>query len=248
MAKKRIIVWVCASLFFVYLVLIAGFNLYMYLESDIRDWLQQDTTIGVTWSSMCNSSEKSGQVSGESYFTGDKKQWRVEFGDEPGATVRGWPSKGGYYILYPCFAVEMDFLGLDRLKEAERPQNSSAADEEAHCRRMRQLGAKWWPSSEQSMRAVLAQVEDWDLEGALNVLEELELEKPALYFGWPAEGGVWVLNTTIFDATDMGSGRIHMAITMEERCKIMEELGAVYYAKPESCPLLDLPHEEVPGA
>lgn len=60
-------------------------------------------------------------------------------------------------------------------------------------------------------------------------------------------GGVWALHTTIIGASQMGAGRIHIAITMEERCKIMEDLGAVYYAKPEDCPLLDLSDEALPG-
>jgi hypothetical protein len=175
---------------------------------------------------------------GDFYIEGDNKQWRVQFGDNPGASVRGWPSKGGLYTLYPCFTVELDFLGLDHFKEADRAQNSSTAeaDEEAHCKRMRQLGAKWWPSADEEAM--------WWL---MNPKDNWPLKTPATYFGWPAQGGVWVLNTTIGRGAEMGAGRIHIAITMEERCKIMEDLGAVYYAKPEDCPLLDLSDEAVPS-
>lgn len=179
------------------------------------------------------------QQQGPFYIPGDNKPWRVKFGDGPGASVRGWPSKGGLYTLYTCLTVELDFLGLDRFKKADRPQNttSAEADEEAHCKRMRQLGAKWWPSADDEAM--------WWFQ---NPEESWELTKPVTYFGWPAQGGVWVLNTTIIGASQIGAGRIHIAITMDERCKIMEDLGAVYYAKPEDCPLLDLSDEAVPSA
>lgn len=175
---------------------------------------------------------------GRFYITGDNRQWRVSFGDGPGARVRGWPSKGGLYTLSSCLRVELDFLGLDHFEEADRPQNSTSAeaDEEAHCKRMRQLGATWWPSpDDETMWWFLNPEHSWDLD------------KPVNYSGWPAQGGVWVLNTTIIGASEMGAGRIHIATTMDERCKIMEKLGAVYYAKPEDCPLLDLSDEVVPG-
>ncbi|KAG6365670.1 hypothetical protein INS49_007281 [Diaporthe citri] len=170
---------------------------------------------------LADPEEKVREQQGPFYIPGDNKPWRVSFGDGPGASVRGWPSKGGLYTSYPCFTVELDFLGLDRLKEADRPQNSTSAhaDEEAHCKRMRQLGAKWWPSAD---------------------------DEAMWWFMNPGGGGVWVLNTTIIGASQMGAGRIHIAITMDERCKIMEDLGAVYYAKPEDCPLLDLSDKPVP--
>lgn len=30
-------------------------------------------------------------------------------------------------------------------------------------------------------------------------------------------------------------GRIHMALTMEERCRVMEEYGAEYFDNPKNC-------------
>lgn len=63
---------------------------------------------------------------------------RVKFDSSPGAVVYGWPSKGGIYVLFPCFGVELDFLELDRFRNQERPSTSDAdseSDEEAHCDR-----------------------------------------------------------------------------------------------------------------
>jgi hypothetical protein len=65
-------------------------------------------------------------------------RFRVEFASGPGVTVLGWPSKGGIYVLSPCFGVELDFLELDRFHNTERPSKSNAdskSDEEAHCDR-----------------------------------------------------------------------------------------------------------------
>lgn len=65
--------------------------------------------------------DKMREQQGSFYIPGDNRQWRVSFGDGPGASVRGWPSKGGLYALYSCLTVELDFLGLGRFKEADRP-------------------------------------------------------------------------------------------------------------------------------
>lgn len=46
---------------------------------------------------------------------------RVEFGAKPGATVYGWPAKGGLYVLDECLGVELDFLDLNRFENKVRP-------------------------------------------------------------------------------------------------------------------------------
>lgn len=159
------------------------------------------------------------------------KQYRVSYGAGVGAIVRGWPAKGGFYELYPCLTVELDFLGLDRFQEVERPVSTgdSKEDEEAHCRRMRQLGAVWWQSEEDQAL--------WDLE---HQNAHSKTTDRTIHFGWPAKGGVWVLNIPSNKASELGTARINIAVNMEERCKVLETLGAVYYENPEDCPDLDL--------
>lgn len=154
----------------------------------------------------------------------DRVQYRIAFGSHSAAVVRGWPSKGGFYDLYPCFAVELDFLGLDHFQTANRSQN--ATDEEAHCKKLRQLGAKWWESEEAFV--------EYDLTHYSKGTD------PRLFFGWPARGGVWVLNKTRDQCDELGTGRIYIATDMEKRCEVLEKLGAVYYENPEDCPDLDL--------
>lgn len=63
---------------------------------------------------------------------------RVQFASSSGATVFGWPSKGGIYVSSPSFGVELDiFFGeLDRFRNKERPLTFDVvfqSDEEAHC-------------------------------------------------------------------------------------------------------------------
>jgi hypothetical protein len=68
----------------------------------------------------------------------EEKDYRVGFGAGPGVLVTGWPSKGGIYILEDCFAIELDFLGLDKFHDTPQPALSdinTAAEEEAHCDR-----------------------------------------------------------------------------------------------------------------
>lgn len=155
----------------------------------------------------------------------DEEQFRVTFTSQAGAAVRGWPSKGGFYELWPCLAVELDFLGLDHFQTVKRPQN--ATDEEELCRRLRQLGAKYWQNrQEYSMNCLTS--------------ENTEMTDPAFFVGWPARGGVWVLKTTVHLSYRLGTGRIHNAKDMEERCQVLETLGAVYYENPEDCSDLDL--------
>lgn len=59
-------------------------------------------------------------------------------------------------------------------------------------------------------------------------------------YGWPSEGGVWVLHTTVVEATKKGTGLIHSAYNMEERCKVIKQMGGFFHADPKNCPYLDL--------
>ncbi|KFY98508.1 hypothetical protein V500_01651 [Pseudogymnoascus sp. VKM F-4518 (FW-2643)] len=156
-------------------------------------------------------------------------EFRIKIASGPGATVTGWPSKGGIYALSSCLGVELDFLELDRFRNKERPSASDAdsnSDEEAHCNRMRQLGATWWRSEEAYH------------------LSRLEYPAPSNSFlkvGWPAGGGVWVLKTTLEGAGEKGAGMIQNAYSMEERCRVIKQIGGIFYANAKKCPDLDLP-------
>ena len=93
---------------------------------------------------------------------------------------------------------------------------------------MRRLGATWW-KDEKGMDLLTR-----ELEGLKDSDEYVRV-------GWPAGGGVWVLHTTVEEASKKGTGLIHNAYNMEERCKVIEQLGGVFHADPKDCPYLDLP-------
>ncbi|KAL6804823.1 hypothetical protein GGI42DRAFT_323007 [Trichoderma sp. SZMC 28013] len=67
------------------------------------------------------------------------------------------------------------------------------------------------------------------------------LEKPFIKVGWPAGGGVWVLNITENEAITRGVGIIYNASDMEHRCRLIEQLGGVFFENPKDWLDLDLP-------
>ncbi|KAL6876787.1 hypothetical protein J3F83DRAFT_727094 [Trichoderma novae-zelandiae] len=169
-----------------------------------------------------------------SYAQMEEERFRVRFSAGPGSTVRGWPTKGGVYLLEGCLGIELDFLKLDRFHDTPRPSPSTpdaAAEEEAHCNRMRQLGAIWWENEEEWFMRKLS-----------------EPYKPAssrarryIKVGWPAGGGVWVLDIKEDDAITRGAGIIYNAHDMEERCRMIEQLGGVFYKNPKDWLDVELP-------
>lgn len=56
--------------------------------------------------------------------------------------------------------------------------------------------------------------------------------------GWPESGeGVWVVAANSHTAyQSIGLGILNMARTMDERCTLLERLGAVYFESVQSCP------------
>lgn len=161
------------------------------------------------------------------YDDPDNERFRARFLRGPGAAVEGLPAIGGIYTLDGATGVELDFLELDRFRNTERLPGAArgSPEEEAHCDRMRQLGALWWPNTD-----------DHSLWRAAGVRDG-----PYIKVGWPAGGGVWVLSTIDGEAGDRGVAIIDNAYNMDERCKALEQLGAVFYENPKDCPDLYLP-------
>lgn len=151
---------------------------------------------------------------------------RVSFGTGLANAVYGWPSTGGYLTL-TCDGVELDFLGIDRFEMA--PASQDPAEEDAHCARMRRLGARWWASKQERELRSFEYSEEDESGGRIKI------------FGWPSSGdGVWVLNLSMDQAWERRAGRIYNTTTMDERCRWIEKLGGTCYPEPEDCPLLDL--------
>ena len=91
---------------------------------------------------------------------------------------------------------------------------------------MRKLGADWYRNQE-------AQAAE-DLRGGNQTNHVVKA------FGWPADGGVWVLKMPYMDSEMKGIGRIRNAFSMEERCRQIEKLGGVFYNDPAKSPDLNL--------
>ncbi|RAL02622.1 uncharacterized protein BO80DRAFT_351737 [Aspergillus ibericus CBS 121593] len=156
-----------------------------------------------------------------------RRSW-TSFGYGPGITVYGYPSKGGTYRLDDCLGIDLDFLGLDRFNRTPHPPESDPewqAKEDVHCARMRRLGARWIPPYDDDFRRSVMGPEDTDRY---------------IRVGWPAGGGVWVLNITYLQAGGRGTAILYHAKDMEERCELIKRLGGEFFADPNECPHLDL--------
>ncbi|CAI0646025.1 unnamed protein product [Colletotrichum noveboracense] len=148
------------------------------------------------------------------YLDRDYIRYKQTFGRDPGAKVVGLLADGGILVIRNCDAVELAFLQLDRLEPTPRPIDRMLED--AHCERMRMLGAECWKDDE-----------------AFAVHEAFEGDKSyredVLIAGYPAAGGVWVLQAKPAAAAQAGVGRIKNARDMEERCRLIEKLGGTFH-------------------
>jgi hypothetical protein len=143
--------------------------------------------------------------------------------------IYGWPSRGGVIVLDSVEAIDFEFLGLNPLDPPMKRLDDKAA-EDAFCRRLLLLGAKWWDS--EARYTVVARLE---VDG-VRANEEpppTMREKRFVKVGWPSTGGLWVAE---FDTTfagvdeednllpyDEGAARLRMARTMDERCAILRD-------------------------
>ncbi|KAL8977547.1 MAG: hypothetical protein Q9205_006671 [Flavoplaca limonia] len=140
-------------------------------------------------------------------------------------TIRGFPSKGGFYLLEVAGPVEMDFLGLDHFQEALPSINPT--EEDAFCQRMRALGASWFENETEAERTT-----------PFKVVNGKRVGKTEVWFGWPEHGGVWVLEVEEFEGARRGiGGRLRNAQTMDERCNCIKMLGGTFFGNKEDCPL-----------
>ncbi|MCJ1455116.1 hypothetical protein MMC28_005470 [Mycoblastus sanguinarius] len=129
--------------------------------------------------------------------------------------VRCWPSDGGILVATRVTGVELEYLGLDRFHGQNR--SSDQIEEDAFCRSLRRIGAKWWES-------------EWDwLQATSKARKMTDDEKAVVMLGWLKEGGVWVLRIESEEHYVPEMGRIWNAFTMEERCRAIELSGGTFY-------------------
>ncbi|KAI1171748.1 hypothetical protein F4777DRAFT_564443 [Nemania sp. FL0916] len=133
---------------------------------------------------------------------------------------------GGVWIkaLTP---VEMSFLGIDRFRDTARAPEQ--ADEDAFCARLRMYGASFWQLPPQWPEHV-----NWceDIDVCVAPTKKVSLE-----VGFPTSGGVWVLDTSSgWDELYPRSLGLQNALTMDERCEVLKDLGAHFCEDIQACP------------
>jgi hypothetical protein len=133
--------------------------------------------------------------------------------------VRGYPSSGG--IVRGTFTgAELDWLGLSRSQTSLRSSDPQAEDEFSF--QMLRLGAHWWRS--ECFYDELSDGYPWHAN-----------YPPTLNVGYPVTGGVWVLKQSgEYEQHDFA--KVIMAFTMDERCAVLEKMGATFYPNVDDCP------------
>lgn len=165
---------------------------------------------------------------------------RTDFTDT-GATLLGWPSRGGVIILREATAVDFTFLNISPLSPVLYRDRDMVA-EDAFCKQLLLLGATWWDSEARSffvgalMDSVPSAISD--AEEDLKPSPTLR-ERRWVRVGWPSEpkGGLWVAefdsNWDIIQEEDNlvpeDVGRVLLARDMDERCKAIELIGGRFY-------------------
>ncbi|UKZ68237.1 uncharacterized protein TrAtP1_009272 [Trichoderma atroviride] len=80
----------------------------------------------------------------------------------------------------------------------------STEAKDAFCSQIRKLGARWWErENDDGDDCHKAQSNGYTCR-----------DVKVLYVGWPASGGVWVLHTDIWNASDNGYGVIYNSLNM----------------------------------
>ena len=63
----------------------------------------------------------------------------------------------------------------------------------------------------------------------------LECLTPDLHVRYPSAGGVWVLKVASGEFEPEDFAKVIMTFKMGERCAVLEEMGAVFYADAREC-------------
>lgn len=148
------------------------------------------------------------------------KRYSLEYG-----RVACWQNEGVW--IAKLGPVEMISIGLDRFHDTDRSLDQ--ADEDAFCARLRTYGASFWKLPPRWPENV-----NWceTLDSCVEPDKNVQLE-----LGFTENGGVWMLDTSQgWDKYWPQSLGLHNAVTMEERCTVLKDLGATYCESMQACP------------
>ncbi|KAI9802129.1 MAG: hypothetical protein M1833_002050 [Piccolia ochrophora] len=149
------------------------------------------------------------------------KRWDLETGQ-----AACWPSTGGVWIK-SMTPVELFYTGLDRFNDV--PKSSAQAEEDAFCDQLRKVGAQFYNLPPEWREGYV-----WcdELDSCADPVERVPL-----VLGFTVEGGVWVLDMSDgYDQFGPGAGGLFNALTMEERCAVIEKLGGKFCSDMKECP------------
>ncbi|KAF7594439.1 hypothetical protein BBP40_009261 [Aspergillus hancockii] len=142
-----------------------------------------------------------------------------------------YPSSGGIWmtIIGP---LELQYLDINRFESTERSWDQ--AEEDRLCRELRKFGGEWYkPESGDELWSSM------EKRGCTEVHKWASIFKIYREVGFPEERGILVL--TVSKETGRypkGTLALRNALTMEERCRVLERLGAVFCEDIASCPVL----------
>ena len=149
--------------------------------------------------------------------------------------VYGWPSSGGV-LIKQVSAVEVEWLGLQRAGLSCRAENRG--EEDVFCTRLRRLGARWYSRE----RIWLARA--MSIDHSFNSSDRKSVDDiPNLEVGIPSsrqhnDNAAWVLrvsDTNGREATDQRC-MLQLALSMEERCEVIQKLGGTLFDHAGECP------------
>ncbi|EXJ57873.1 uncharacterized protein A1O5_12431 [Cladophialophora psammophila CBS 110553] len=100
--------------------------------------------------------------------------------------------------------------------------------EDEFCKRFGRIGPQWWATKAELMDAELGEGSDAAKKKLAKRVET----------GWPSSRqGVWVLEYDLEDRAHyelrMGASLLNNCLNMDERCKIIEDLGGTFYSNPD---------------
>ncbi|TVY87791.1 hypothetical protein LAWI1_G004120 [Lachnellula willkommii] len=153
------------------------------------------------------------------------KRYSLDYGNK----VACWQHDGVW--IKEVTPVEMSSLGVDRFQDTERAHQQ--ADEDVFCMRLRIHGASFWQlpphwPEHLNWREAVDRYVDYR-EPTLKV---------SLEVGFPASGGVWMLNTSLGldDELYPKSMGLRNVLTMDEKCEVIKDLGGRFCEDIRVCP------------
>ncbi|MCJ1371367.1 hypothetical protein MMC20_002582 [Loxospora ochrophaea] len=161
-----------------------------------------------------------------------ESRFRIHFNSH-GATAKGYPSTGGV-LVKGLNAVDLVYLGASRHEETLRPTMDASPEEDAWCVKLRKLAPRWYRN-----------VKDRD-DAVFGDRPTTKAEEEQVFVGYEDDsngGGIWVMQW-VHGQRPVGWGRYELCLTMQERCRAMEELGATRYQHADEVEALTESYDE----